>query len=94
MEPVSKHWSRWDDHDKSRAYAELVCWRAWGKRATEALVKVRPLGGSELFMRFDDDTTLADPEWCGAAIEQMREALHKERIENVRLLRAISEKSE
>lgn len=88
MEAITKHWSKWDDHDKSRAHAELLRWRAWGKRATDALIKVRPLGGSELFMRFDDSTNLADPEWCGRAIDEMRDSLHKQRIENVKLQRA------
>lgn len=94
MKSTTKHWSRWDDYDKSNAYDELARWRAWGKRATSALTKVRPLGGSELFMRFDDNTTLADPEWCGAAIDQMRNSLHEERIANVMLRCAISEQGE
>lgn len=60
---------------------------AWARRATDALTKVRPLGGSELFMRLGEQC-VADPEWCGAAIEDLRESLHKARMENVRMLKS------
>lgn len=63
--------------------AENLRLRAWIKRATSALIKVRPLGGSELFMRLGDEH-VADPEWCGAAIEDMQKSLHEARMELAR----------
>lgn len=86
----------WDRIDEGLAVAretadmrkEIERWRAWAKRATKALCEVRPLGGSELFMQVNGEC-VADPEWCGAAIIDMRDSLHRERIENVKLLRQV-----
>lgn len=58
--------------------------RDYAKRATYALIKVRPLGGSELFMRFDENAHYADPEWCGSAIDDLRNSLHETNIELAR----------
>jgi len=55
---------------------------------TNAITKVRPLGGSELFKRFDDQTYFADPAYCGAAIEELKSDLHAERKRAVREARA------
>ena len=39
METVTKHWSTWDQHDMSRAHAELIRLRSTIKRAHGALTK-------------------------------------------------------
>lgn len=57
------------------------------KRMSVALLKVRPLGGSELFTKFDGDY-IADPEYCGKIIEQMRDELHEARCDIVRQQKA------
>jgi len=76
------------EQDAADLRAENKRLKAWMKRATAALIKVRPLGGSELFMRVGEEN-YADPEWCGRAIEEMRDRLHKERVENIRLQRQV-----
>ncbi len=48
----------------------------WAEQASKALQKVRPLGGSELFMRLGDEF-VADPDYCGAVIDEMRDELYK-----------------
>lgn len=74
---------RLEDEAKAKD-AEIARLKAWAKRATTALIKVRPLGGSELFMRLGEDN-VADPEWCGRAVEEMRDSLHKSRSEAAHL---------
>lgn len=59
----------------------------WAERATVALCKVQPLGGSELFSQVQGQS-LADPEYCGAMIDQMREELHQARCATVQRIRA------
>jgi hypothetical protein len=56
------------------------------KRMSDALISVRPLGGSELFVQVDGEF-YADPDWCGAAIKKLRDDLHEARIEIARLRR-------
>lgn len=51
--------------------AEAETYKALAKRLSTALLKVRPLGGSELFIKVGDEY-YADPEYCGAAIEKMK----------------------
>lgn len=51
---------------------------------SKALLKVRPLGGSELFRKIGDEY-FADADYCGAAIDELRSDLHKARLEIARL---------
>jgi hypothetical protein len=63
---------------------------AFMKELSDALLKVRPLGGSELFVkRFG--SYYADPKYCGAAIEEAHKSRHETMCENARLRKAISE---
>jgi hypothetical protein len=58
------------------------------KELSDALISVRPLGGSELFVkRFDD--YFADPAYCKAAIQVNHERYHEAMKENVRLRKAL-----
>lgn len=41
------------------------------KQLSDALLKIRPLGGSEMFVRRGEDF-YADPDYCGKLIEQLR----------------------
>lgn len=59
-------------------------YKTLAKRLSTALLKVRPLGGSELFIKVGDEY-LADPDYCGAVIDQMRQELHETRIAIARL---------
>lgn len=65
-------------------------YKALAKRLSNALLKVRPLGGSELFIRFGEEEFYADPDYCGKAIDKLREDLHNERIECGRLRRLLT----
>lgn len=42
---------------------------------SDALISVRPLGGSELFVKVGDEF-YADPVFCAAAIKELRDKLH------------------
>jgi hypothetical protein len=62
---------------------------AFMKELSNALISVRPLGGSELFVkRFGD--YFADPAYCKAAIQENHERYHETMKENVRLRREIA----
>lgn len=61
----------------------------FAKLLSNALLKIRPLGGSELFVKRNGDY-YADPEYCGRLIEEMRDALHQARIDKVRLEKSLS----
>lgn len=52
-----------------RAASDLT---ALARRLSDALIKVRPLGGSELFTQADGDF-YADPDYCGRLIDEGRE---------------------
>ncbi len=54
------------------------------RKLSDALLTVRPLGGSELFMRVGDEF-YADPVVCTAEIKKLRDDLHKARAENALL---------
>lgn len=43
-------------------------YKALCKRLSDALLKIRPLGGSEIFIKVGEDY-FADPNYCGALIE-------------------------
>jgi len=58
---------------------ELERLRLHAKKMSDALLKVRPLGGSELFMKVGEEF-YADPDYCGAAIDKLRSDLHNARI--------------
>lgn len=60
--------------------------REHAKRMSDALIKVRPLGGSELFVRIGDEY-FADPDFCGREIERLKSDLHDARIAIVNLER-------
>lgn len=63
---------------------------AFAKQLSDALLKVRPLGGSELFVKRNGQY-YADPDYCGAAIEDAHKSRHKVMKENIRLLRRVRE---
>lgn len=49
-------------------------YKALCKRLSDALLKVRPLGGSEMFIRVgsgEDENFIADPDYCGSLIDDM-----------------------
>ena len=48
---------------------------AFAKELSDALLKIRPLGGSELFVRRNGQF-YADPKYCGDAITELHEKLH------------------
>jgi hypothetical protein len=80
--------------DKSEAWDVLVAnterHLAFMKELSDALLKVRPLGGSELFVkRFGN--YFADPAYCGAAIEDLHRRLHEANKDAVRWRRAYEE---
>lgn len=67
----------WRAADALEALArELAEARALAKKLSDALVTVRPLGGSELFMRVGEEF-FADPIVCTAEIERLRADLHE-----------------
>lgn len=60
--------------------------KALARKLSDALLQVRPLGGSELFMRVGEEF-YADPAVCGREIEEIRRQLHSARAETVLLRR-------
>lgn len=54
------------------------------KQLSDALLKVRPLGGSELFVKRNGQY-YADPDYCGRVIDEMRDSLNKEIRARIRL---------
>lgn len=54
---------------------------------SNALLKIRPLGGSEMFVRVDSEF-YADAVFCGQLIEQLRRDLHEARVEIATLRKA------
>ncbi|MES2030894.1 MAG: hypothetical protein V4477_17065 [Pseudomonadota bacterium] len=62
---------------------------AFMKELSDALISVRPLGGSELFVkRFGE--YFADPAYCKAVIQVNHERYHEAMKQNIRLQREIS----
>lgn len=53
------------------------------KSLSDALLTVRPLGGSELFAKVGD-TFYADPKYCAAVIEESHKSLHEARCAKIR----------
>lgn len=47
---------------------------------SDALLKIRPLGGSELFVRVGGEF-YADAEFCGRLIDELRSEIHEARLE-------------
>jgi hypothetical protein len=79
--------------DKSEAWAVLTAntekHLEFMRELSDALIKIRPLGGSELFTkRFGK--FFADPKYCGAAIEQAHKDRHEAMSENIRLRRRVA----
>lgn len=71
-------------------YQESPDYKALARRLSDALLKVRPLGGSELFIRVGNEF-FADPDVCGAEIEQLRDKLNQARRTSFRARRATSD---
>jgi hypothetical protein len=67
-----------------------VDWKAFAKELSDALLAVRPLGGSELFVKRGDDY-FADPEYCRKLIEKLRDDLHNCRPNSVRAIAPLIE---
>lgn len=74
-------------------HAERVNGWVFAKRLSDALLKIRPLGGSELFVKRNGEY-YADPDYCGWAIEQAHASHHDTMKENIRLIRRIRELEE
>lgn len=55
---------------------ELERVAAHARAMSDALLKVRPLGGSELFVMIDG-VAYADPKFCGDAIEELASSRHR-----------------
>lgn len=69
-----------------RAADALSSARVLARRLSDALLEVRPLGGSELFQRVGDEY-YADPKACGAAIGQLRSDLHNAKTAEIKAKR-------
>lgn len=80
--------------DETVAWSALMAtkesYRRLARELSEALIKVRPLGGSELFIQRDGQY-YADPIYCGAAIESSNRSRHEAMVENMRLTRRVRE---
>lgn len=59
----------------TRCTADNDGW-AFAKQLSDALLKVRPLGGSELFVKRNGQY-YADPDYCGGFIERSHAEFHK-----------------
>ena len=63
--------------------AEIRRMESFMKELSDALIKVRPLGGSELFVqRFG--RYYADPKFCGGEIERLNRETHELRCELIK----------
>lgn len=69
---------------------DCVAMRKLARQLSDALITVRPLGGSELFKKHGDEY-FADPEFCAAAIQQQRDALHEAKRNEIRMIRALAD---
>lgn len=69
---------------------ELARVRGVARRLSDALLKVRPLGGSELFMRVGEEY-YADPTFCGAEIDRLRAENVELRNRAIRAERALGQ---
>jgi hypothetical protein len=68
------------EHERLRKHA---------KRMSDALLELRPLGGSEMFSRVGEEF-YADPDYCARLIREMRDELHKLRVAEMRRAKASS----
>ncbi len=64
----------------SKQQASREALRTHLKKCSDALLKVRPLGGSELFVRLGDEY-FADPDYCGKLIDELRAKVHALQVE-------------
>lgn len=69
-------------------HAERVNGWVFAKRLSDSLLKIRPLGGSELFVKRNGEY-YADPDYCGTAIEDSHKRYHETMMENVQLVRRV-----
>lgn len=76
-----------DEEMRRRGDAPMTDLITHARAMSEALLKVRPLGGSELFRKVGDEY-FADPDYCGAAIDKLRSDLHAARLEIAQLRKA------
>lgn len=65
---------------------ELDRLRLLARRLSDALLTVRPLGGSEMFIKVGDDF-YADPDYCARLIAEQNDRLHEAKKEAVRALK-------
>lgn len=61
----------------------------FAKRLSDALLKIRPLGGSELFVKRNDQY-YADPDFCGRMIEELRADYDREVRARMRLQKQVN----
>lgn len=73
-------------HTAPDAIREL---RALAKELSNALISIRPLGGSELFRRVGDDF-YADADYCKLLIQEQSAYLDEARKDNIRLTREVA----
>lgn len=57
---------------------EIEKLRSVAKRLSDALLTLRPLGGSEMFVRFGEDFYV-DPDYCKTIISELRAEVHEAR---------------
>ncbi len=80
---------------ETHLYAENARLHTLAKRLSNALLTVRPLGGSELFIRSGEGASedyYADPVYLTQCIKQDHEALHEARKALVELQRKLLHK--
>jgi hypothetical protein len=77
----------WDEIAKKNAEIDRL--RTLAKDLSDALLKIRPLGGSEMFIR-RCEAYYADPDYCGRLIDEMRASLDGEIRTRIRLERSLS----
>lgn len=71
---------KFGDVSFSQYLKDFVGLKAFAKQLSNALLRIRPLGGSEMFVKRYGDY-FADPEYCGKMIEELR-AEHFEAVKD------------
>jgi hypothetical protein len=69
-----------DKEEFQKYYARMEKERDITRRLSDALLKVRPLGGSELFIKVGDKY-YADPDFCGSEIDRLRKENYELKVQ-------------
>jgi hypothetical protein len=86
-------WGQWQITSHEIEIATGPDFHALARRLSDALLKVRPLGGSEMVIRVGDEY-FADPEYCGQLITEHREREHKALMDASALRKSLHSASE